>query len=692
MNTYLVFKPFIVFTLLFLCFGIFFFRLYRLIAILRAVEGKWTSKIENIGTRIKLMFTEVLAQTKVNKKQLIGLAHMGVFWGFLAIQPHSLEMMIQGIFPNFSYEHFIPWYDSVYGYIGESLAFYALLGLIYAFYRRVAVKPKYLTNGYDARMILIFTAVIVVTYFIINGIRIASYTPELFQSSTFYISKHLPNWFGFAGMAPASLTMMYEVTYWIHLLFILGFLVYIPGSKHLHILAAIPNVFFKPMTTAKAMIKTDLENENADNFGVGKVSDLNWKNVLDLYSCTECGRCEEQCPAHNTQKPLSPKGWVVDMKHELFDQAPRLLNNNNSNSGDASNSDSGSNSSGDSGSDSDKEPIESFVRDGSPITDDVIWSCTTCRACEDICPVNINHLDMILETRKNRVLMEAAFPAEVQPTFENLENQSNPWGFGQDSRTDWCKDLNVPLMKDNPSADVLYFVGCAGSFDDRGKIVARSIVSLLKKANINFAILGEEEKCTGDSARRAGNEYLAQMLIQENVETLNNYKPKLILTGCPHCFNTLKNEYPEFGASYKVVHHTEYFAQLIKEGKLNPKTVPSDIVTYHDSCYLGRWNDIYQAPRDILKSIPGLEIKEMPRNNSKGFCCGAGGSRMFMEENIGKRINVDRAEEAIDCGAKTVVAVCPFCNTMINDGALEKDVNLNVKDIAEILDNATNSS
>ena len=306
------------------------------------------------------------------------------------------------------------------------------------------------------------------------------------------------------------------------------------------------------------MLKTDIENEEAESFGLGNVSELTWKNVLDLYACTECGRCEEQCPADMTGKPLSPKRVIHDAKIDLFDQAAAVLGQNNA-------------------------AVAPLLRENSPITADVLWSCTTCRACEDICPVNIQHLDILLEARKYQVLMESSFPPEMQDTFNNLENQSNPWGFGSDTRANWAKDLDVPLMADNPEAEILYFVGCAGSFDDRGKKIARALARVLNKAGINFAILGEEERCNGDVARRAGNEYLAQMMIAENVEIFNQYRPKKILTACPHCYNTIKNEYPQFGASYPVVHHTEFLLELINQGRLKTNGAEIDTLTFHDS-------------------------------------------------------------------------------------------------------------
>jgi len=484
-------------------------------------------------------------------------------------------------------------------------------------------------------------------------------------------------WIGLLGLdrlGGGQIAAGYEIAYWLHIATILGFLVYIPGSKHLHLLAAAPNVFLKPLKREKAMPKTDIEDESAETFGLGKVSELNWKNVLNLYACTECGRCEEQCPATCTGKPLSPKKVIHDFKLDLLAQADAILAKN-------------------------RDAVAPIVREASPITADVIWACTTCRACEDICPVNIEQLDFILETRKHQVLMQASFPPEMQETFTSLENQANPWGFSADTRADWSKGMGVPLMCDRPEAEILYFVGCAGAFDDRGKKIAQAMARVLQRAGVDFAILGPEEACNGDLARRAGNEYLAQMLIKQNVEVLNQYKPQKILTGCPHCFNIIKNEYPQFGAVYPVVHHSELLHSLFRQGRLksvqgmkgvggNGQSV--EAMTFHDSCYLGRWNGIYDAPRDLLRAAnPAMRLSEMPRHGDKGFCCGAGGGRMFMEETIGKRINIERAQEVISSGAAQVASACPFCATMLSDGLRDCESAVKVQDIAEIVDAAT---
>jgi len=647
-------------------FGLFFIRVKDLVLIMQSVQGEAQFELNRIPERIKLLFTDILGQSNVRRKTMPGWAHTFIFFGFLAVQPHSLELMIQGVFPGFHVASWIPGLYGAYLFAADILAFLVLTGLGYALYRRLFLKPAYLTDGLDARFIILFTAVIIITFHLINAFLLVPSIGGGFDYARYLtISKVLNNIFNLNDLAPGAARSGFEIVYWIHILTILGFLIYIPGSKHLHLLAAVPNVFLKPLERPKAMLVTDIENEEAETFGLGNVSELNWKNVLDLYACTECGRCEEQCPADTTGKPLSPKRVIHDSKIDLFSQSNAIL---------AGKYDS----------------VMPLVREESPISGDVLWSCTTCRACEDICPVDIQHLDIILEARKYQVLMESSFPPEMQETFTNLENQSNPWGFGSDTRADWARGLDVPLMTDNPEADILYYVGCAGSFDDRGKKIAQAMARVLKKADVNFAILGEEERCNGDVARRAGNEYLAQMMIAENVEILNQYKPKKIVAACPHCFNTIKNEYPQFDATYDVVHHTEFLLDLLRQGKLNINGGVTEQVTFHDSCYLGRWNGIVDAPRQILQMVNGgRQLIEMERNRTEGFCCGAGGARMFMEETIGKRINHERAEEVIATGAAAVAAACPFCITMLRDGITDNHGDVEVKDIVEIIDEAT---
>ena len=666
MEKYIIIKSFIMFTALATAFTFFFLSVRRLYRLMMAVEGVSVFKLDRIGERVGVFFKDVLGQANVRRKLAPGIAHTLIFFGFLAVQPHSLELMIKGVCPAFDVGLWIPGIYSSYLFIADILAVFVLAGFAYAIYRRLMIRPSYLTLGMDANLIILFTCVIIITFQLINAFQLClpMEASGFDYTGIFPVSGLLADVLGLRALPPAQVSLGYEISYWIHMAAILGFLVYIPGSKHLHLLAAIPNVFLKPLDREKAIVKTDIENEELETFGLGKVNELNWKNVLNLYACTECGRCEEQCPATNTGKPLSPKKIIHDFKIDLFDNDVNILTGNNA-------------------------ELKPILREGSPITDDVLWSCTSCRACEDICPVNIEHLDFVFEMRKHQVLMEASFPPEMQETFTNLENQANPWGFSADSRADWCKGMDVPLMVDNPGADVLYYVGCAGSFDDRGKKISQAMSRVLQRAGTNFAILGPEERCNGDMARRAGNEYLAQMLIQQNVATLNQYRPKMVLTGCPHCYNILKNEYPQFGTNLRVTSHAQYLLDLFRQGRLKANGEGLGDLTFHDSCYLGRWNGIVQPPRDLLRGLINGKLIEMQRVRSEGLCCGAGGGRMFMEETLGKRINLDRAEEAMRTGAETVASACPFCATMLADGLKDKEATVAVKDIAEIVDQVT---
>lgn len=400
-------------------------------------------------------------------------------------------------------------------------------------------------------------------------------------------------------------------------------------------------------------------DEEAESFGVGKAEEFTWKQLLDGMTCVECGRCTSVCPAATTEKPLDPRLMIHHLKDAFHDAAVKKKN----------------------------ESQKTLI--GDIVGRDELWSCTTCGACMEACPLHIEHIPAIVDMRRYMTMTEGEMPTELQSTLENLETNSNPWGINNDQRADWAKGLEVSTMAENSEVEYLFWVGCAGSFDERYKKVSKSLVKILKKADISFSILGKEEICNGDTARRAGNEYLADMQIKENIETFKRYKIKKVVTACPHCFNTIKNEYPDFGYQTEVIHHSELIQDLIKRQALAPnkQTQELEAITYHDSCYLGRHNKIYDSPRDLLKASTKADLVEMPRKKENGFCCGAGGARMWMEETLGSRINVNRAKEAISTQAKTVATACPFCMTMMTDGvkACGKEGNVEVKDVAEIV-------
>lgn len=666
MQTYLFIKSSLVASAVFLCLGMAFPRFKKLLALMRAVDGATSTRFNHIGKRLLVLFSNVFLQKNIRRKPIPGTAHMLIFFGFLAVQVHILELITVSFFQDSSLNNSFGIVYAWYSAIGEILVAGALIGIIYGLYRRAFIRPKHLSSNPDGFLILALAALIVITYFTANSFRISGGNTSAGLQNFFVVSNQISGLFHLSDLPRTELFWGFEVSFWAHLALLLFFLIYLPGSKHLHILAAIPNVALKSLAREKPMHKTDftvLERDTTASIGYGKVSDLNWKDVLGLYSCTECGRCEELCPASLTGKPLSPKTVISNIKDELFTHSDQLLAQKGGKA---------------------CAPIPPFVRKHSPITEEVIWACTTCRACEEICPVSIQHLDFLMEMRKNLVMMEAQFPHDLQPLFENLENQSNPWGLGNESRASWWKELNVKLMADHPDAEYLYYVGCAGYFDERGSRIAAATATLLQKAGIDFAVLGSEESCCGDPARRAGNEYLAQILIENTIKTINKYSPRRIITGCPHCFNALKNEFPEFNGNYEVIHHTVLIEELMRTGKLAYKKTEHGTLTYHDACYLGRWNDNYRAPRNIIKHIAGNKFfREMPHHQARALCCGAGGAHLFMEDNLGKSINAERFEEAHSTEAETVITACPYCNLMLTDASQACESTTQVLDIAE---------
>src|SRR5438132_210633 len=444
---------------------------------------------------------------------------------------------------------------------------------------------------------------------------------------------------------------------------IFGVLVYIPSSKHLHIIVAIPNIFFRKLGPRAGAALAPIDLEHADHYGMSKVTQQSWKNLLDLYACTECGRCQEQCPAFLTGKPLNPKMIIVDSRENLY----RTVR--------------------DAASEQRRAPEAAQKLIGEAIKEDEIWSCVACGACQEECPVLIEHVPKIIDMRRSLVLEEGRFPKEAQAALRSIETQGNPYGLPRAQRADWAQGLGVKTLAEKPDAEYLYFVGCAASYDDANRAVARAFTGLLQTAGVDFAILGSAETCNGDPARRIGNEYLYQQQAQQNIEAMNERKVRKVIATCPHCFNTIKNEFPQFGGAYEVVHHTQLLAELVAQGRLKPTRPVAGKFTYHDSCYLGRWNDIYDAPRAVVESIPGAELVEIERHHKRGFCCGAGGGRMWMEEKIGKRINHARVEQTLRTEAPRVATACPFCLTMFRDGIAAKSAGdqLQVQDLAQFL-------
>lgn len=637
------------------------YRFHVLFKIMRAQKGKGP-KVDRIPERLITTLINVLGQKAVLQKRTIGMIHTAIFWGFIIITTGTIEQFATTLYSGFHFDFIGHTPYAILAFTQDFFTFFVFVGVLMAAYRRLVVRPAHLGQSKDANLILLFTGGLMVSIFLMNAFHILADHPWYANSLVF--SRMLSGVLGTFGFSQETCAVLSTIFKWIHMILVLSFGIYIPGSKHLHVIAAGPNTFLKKLDRVKPMTTINFEDDKVTQYGAAKVTDLSWKDTLDYYSCTECGRCQELCPAYNTGKPLSPKNLIIDLKHGLYDNKAAVLAGNH-------------------------EAITPII--DANVTEDVIWACTSCRACEIACPVFIEHTDKIYEIRRNLVMMESKFPAEVQTVFKNMETNGTPWAFNASERTQWAEGLSIKTMAEDSAIDILLWVGCAGAFDDRNKKVVRAFASLLKKSGIRFSILGTEETCTGDSARRIGNEYLFQSLAKTNVETLNRYGVKKIVTTCPHCFNTLKNEYPALGGNYEVEHHSQFISKMIREGKLKPSKALTEKVTFHDSCYLGRWNNIYDEPRSALESIPSVQLVEMKSHHDKSLCCGAGGGRMWMEEKLGTRINVARTEQAIETKAGIIASSCPFCMTMMSDGVKSKELQEKVKvmDIAELLDQAT---
>jgi Fe-S oxidoreductase len=665
--------------------GLFGRRALQLYRMLRL--GRDERRFDNIGGRIARELRVVFAQQKLLKWPFPGLMHAFIFWGFVILFTTIVEAFGAVYAEGFAIPVVGRW--GPLGFVQDLFVLLVLTGIVMAVYVRKVQRPGRFRGSHlrEADYILLSIAGIMLTILGLRATEIAlghfPYPRGAAFASSFVASRF------FDGMAPGALATWNTVFLWGHSLVILGFLVYIGYSKHLHILTAPLNVLFSaaPSRPPGALKPVEIDIEamtEEDVIGAGKLTDLTWKQLLDTYTCTECGRCQSMCPAWNTGKPLSPKLLIMNLRDHLFEVGPGLVE-----AAKASRAAAAPNGSDGQGSEAEEKPPapELVPLNPSVIDDEVIWDCTTCGACVDACPVDIEHIDHIVDMRRNLVMMESRFPREMQTALTNLENSGNPWGQPQSARLDWAKGLDVPILGDTTdSCEVLYFVGCAGAFDDRNKKVVRAFAELMQQAGVGFAVLGPAEQCNGDPARRLGHEYLFQMMAKANIETLDGLGVRTIVTACPHCFNTLRNEYPQFGGTYTVRHHSEFLAELVESGRLPIERSFAPRVSYHDPCYTARHNDILDAPRAILRRA-GAEHTEMHRHGRHTFCCGAGGGRMWMEERVGRKVNVDRTDEALAIGVDVIGVGCPFCHIMLDDGVKERgaDERVAVKDLAEIL-------
>ena len=683
--------------------AIFGRTMYQKALLLMALEP--TNRADHIMDRIKNVVVIAIGQKRLvgrKKEWSSGLMHAFIFWGFCILLIRSLNLYGEGFVKGFQLPLFGD--GSILGYLyialKDIMEGIVLLMASYAIFRRAVLKPERLHNTWEAYFVLGMIGVLMISDLLLDGARynlimLHGNPSDLhFFNNPLYGSEFVwtPVSVGAASliswMGADALGYLLAGMFWLHIITQLTFLNFLPLGKHFHVITALPNVFLKSLGYPHEKTRLlDLEDESVwedESLGINHIHQLNWKQGLDLYTCTECGRCKEVCPAHTTDKPLNMHDFNDSLKFELLDNADNIIKR--------------AKLAASIKKDGDPEKIEEIKAQmaelnskkpliGEVISEDTLWACTTCRACEEVCPVTIEQVPRIIAMRQGQALMAGVYPQELNVAFKGLERNGNPWGIGYDKRADWADGLDVKLMAENADVDYLLWVGCAGSFDDRSKKVSKSLVKILQKAGISFAILGKEEKCTGDFARRAGNEMMYQMMAQENIETLNNYKVKKIIAACPHCFNTLKHEYPQMGGNYEVIHHTDFIDQLIKSGKITLNKSLEGSLTYHDPCFLGRYNSIYDQPRSILQGLSKDGLKELDRHGKESFCCGAGGGRMWMEETIGKRINVERAEEIAGQKVANVAVACPFCLTMIEDGMkeLNKDEEIKAQDICELV-------
>ncbi len=730
--------------------AVFAVSAWRRFNLLKVGQRTWESRLTEIPKRLGLVWVFAFYQKKMRYYLAAGVAHQFIFLGFVVLLLRTLVLWGRGFSPGFNLFVLGPEpilgvpLGAAYGFFKDLFASLVLLGVAVFVYFRVVRPQKRMTLGVEGLIILgiISTMMIAdITYDGASTVLLSRFGSECKAGASAFpcsamatliaplgtsegtLSWHLAAPAGslsallLSGLGTSALVVLAHIGFWTHTTLVLVFLNLLPYTKHFHIITAIPNVFLGDTTprgrlrplapsTEALMAAVEKATEGEDllsaRIGYARIEHFTWKDMLDFYTCTECGRCSDNCPAFTTGKVLSPKQFTLDLRNHLYARqeefsalGPTAVHGATL---------PAPSQPSDAPAEAPKEATES-AKQAEPakiykpvdlvpgvIHEDVLWGCTTCRACEEQCPVNITYVDKIVQMRRNLVVIKGEFPSQLAKPFEGMESNGNPWNLARVDRASWSEGLGVKAAADKPDAEVLFWVGCAASYDDRAKKIARSTAQLLLAAGVDFAILAEEETCTGDPARRAGNEYLFSMLAETNAATLNGYKEKggvkKIITTCPHCFNTLKNEYPDFGAKFEVIHHTDFMLGLVAEKKLVPSKPVRAKVAYHDSCYLGRYNDIYESPREILRGIPGIELVEVEgASGKKGLCCGAGGAQMFMEEQNNNRVNVKRTLQLLDTGATTIASACPFCMTMLTDGvkSQSKEEQIRNMDVVEML-------
>ncbi|WP_243292004.1 heterodisulfide reductase-related iron-sulfur binding cluster [Bacillus sp. FJAT-47783] len=651
-------------------------------------DGKVKERLE----RIKV---NVFGQKKLLKDKKMGWVHVVFFYGFILVQFGAIDFIIKGIVPD-AHLPLGPLYP-LFTFFQEIVTFSILIAVVVAFYRRYIEKLVRLKRGFKSGLVLIFIGGLMLSVLLGNGMNIIWHNHDLTWSEP--IASSFAFLLGFVGKTGA--TVIFYVSWWIHLLILLTFLVYVPQSKHAHLIAGPANVYFSRLSNPGKLEKIDFEDETQESFGVGKIEDFTQTQLIDLYACVECGRCTNMCPATGTGKILSPMDLIVKLRDHLTEKGAVVTSKQPWVPTFAFSHTKGNQLATMAASAGGQEVAATIDYNpsliGDVITEEEIWACTSCRNCEDQCPVMNEHVDKIIDLRRYLVLTEGKMDADAQRAMQNIERQGNPWGLNRREREKWREireDVHVPtvkeLQKEGEEFDYLFWVGSMGSFDNRSQKIALSFAKLLNEAGVKFAILGNKEKNSGDTPRRLGNEFLFQDLAAKNIAEFEKIGVQKIVTIDPHAYNIFKNEYPDFGLEAEVYHHTELLAELVKEGKLTPKHEVNETITFHDSCYLGRYNEVYEPPREILKAIPGVNLVEIERNRETGMCCGAGGGLMWMEEDTGSRINVARTEQALAVNPSVISSGCPYCLTMLSDGTKAKEVEENVQtyDVAELLEKA----
>ncbi|MGH7687405.1 MAG: heterodisulfide reductase-related iron-sulfur binding cluster [Candidatus Dormibacteria bacterium] len=671
-------------------------RWNKLLGLMRRSQRR-DARFDRIADRMRAVGVYVLAQARLLRWPYAGILHAFIFWGFVVLLTAIVQGIIEALWQGFRFD-LLPGSGAI-AFLQDLFFLVVEAGVVMALVNRLFINPIRFRGSHrrDALLILAWIGTLLLAMELNYATRIAERSPEAVAQWR-PVASAFSSIFRPLGANSEALVVFHGIFFWLHLTLVFGFLVYLGYSKHLHIITAVFNVFFRSEKPKGALPTLDIDavmtapDEADQHFGPAAIEHFSWKDMLDLYTCTECGRCQTHCPAWNTGKPLSPKTLITDLRDHAYEN---LAGGYAATTHDA-HEDEGMWVTGDheEGAQHDlpgefqpswlaPDQVAQAVESnggtrplfGGTMSDETLWACTMCGACMDQCPVLIEHVPKIVEMRRHLVLDESRMPRQAETALRNIENVSNPYGLSHQTRADWAKDLDVQFLHEKPDAEYLYWVGCASSFDERARTIAEAMVKILRAAGVDFAILGTEERCTGEVARRIGNEYLFQERARANVEVLEQHHVRKIIASCPHCFNTLLNEYPDFGGHYEVQHHTQVIDALLKSGRLrlDESKAQQETITYHDSCYIGRWNDIFAPPRDILERIPGLRIVEMARSRSEGMCCGAGGGRMWMEEEQ-PRVNHARVQQAVDTEASKVATACPYCLAMFDEGISSKDL------------------